>query len=93
MRHQVGLAGMNFGPREASMASLAASLPRSDARPRDVAVWLLGIAALVPFTLFFIYWVQGDGAGHVQSLIFGAVLFNAAVVMGALAVIGDIFSR
>jgi cytochrome c oxidase assembly protein subunit 15 len=29
------------------MASLAASLPRSDARPRDVAVWLLGIAALV----------------------------------------------
>ena len=47
MRHQVGLAGMNFGPREASMASLAAPLPRSNARPRDVALWLLGIAALV----------------------------------------------
>ena len=54
------------------------------------AAVVLGIAALIPFTLFFIYWVQGDGAGHVQSLIFGAVLFNAAVVMGALAVIGDL---
>ena len=29
------------------MASLAAPLPRSDARPRAVALWLLGIAALV----------------------------------------------
>ncbi len=54
------------------------------------AALVLGVAALVPFTLFFINWVQGDGAGHVQSLIFGAVLFNAAVVMGALAVIGDL---
>ena len=51
---------------------------------------ILAVAALIPFTLFFIYWVQGDGAGHVQSLIFGTVLFNAAVVMGALAVIGDL---
>src|SRR3712207_9407476 len=31
-----------------------------------------------------------DGAGHVQSLIFGAVLFNAAVVLAALGVIGDL---
>ena len=51
---------------------------------------ILAFAALIPFTLFFINWVQGDGAGHVQSLIFGTVLFNAAVVMGALAVIGDL---
>jgi len=54
------------------------------------AAVVLGVAALIPFTLFFINWVQGDGAGHVQSLIFGTVLFNAAVVMGALAVIGDL---
>ncbi len=54
------------------------------------AAVILGVAAVIPFTLFFINWVQGDGAGHVQSLIFGAVLFNAAVVMGALAVIGDL---
>jgi len=54
------------------------------------AAVVLGVAALIPFTLFFINWVEGDGAGHVQSLIFGTVLFNAAVVMGALAVIGDL---
>ncbi|MCX6371043.1 MAG: glycosyltransferase family 2 protein [Solirubrobacterales bacterium] len=54
------------------------------------AAVVLAVAALIPFTLFFINWVEGDGAGHVQSLIFGTVLFNAAVVMGALAVIGDL---
>ncbi|MSX02763.1 MAG: glycosyltransferase [Actinobacteria bacterium] len=54
------------------------------------AAVVLVLAALIPFARFFVAWVQGDGAGHVQSLIFGAVLFNAAVVMGALAVIGDL---
>ncbi|MEI7692189.1 MAG: glycosyltransferase family 2 protein [Actinomycetes bacterium] len=54
------------------------------------AAVVLAVAALIPFTLFFINWVEGDGAGHVQSLIFGTVLFNAAVVLGALAVIGDL---
>ena len=34
--------------------------------------------------------IGGDGAGHVQSLILGAVLFNAAVVLAALGVIGDL---
>ncbi len=54
------------------------------------AAVILLVAALIPFTRFLVAWMQGDGAGHVQSLIFGAVLFNAAVVMGALAVIGDL---
>ena len=54
-----------------------------------LALLLFGLA-LIPWLRFFIAWVQGDGAGHVQSLIFGAVLFNAAVVMGALGVIGDL---
>ena len=51
---------------------------------------ILFVLALLPWTRFFVSWVQGDGAGHVQSLIFGAVLFNAAVVMAALGVIGDL---
>jgi len=55
---------------------------------RVAAVLLL--LALIPFTRFVVAYVQGDGAGHVQSLIFGAVLFNAAVVVGALGVIGDL---
>jgi hypothetical protein len=54
-----------------------------------LAVVLFALA-LVPWLRFFVAWVQDDGAGHVQSLIFGAVLFNAAVVMAALGVIGDL---
>ncbi|HWI22706.1 MAG TPA: glycosyltransferase family 2 protein [Baekduia sp.] len=48
------------------------------------------LLALIPFTRFTIAYVQSDGAGHVQSLIFGAVLFNAAVVLFALGIIGDL---
>src|SRR4051812_14647424 len=51
---------------------------------------LLLVLALIPFGRFVVAYVDGDGAGHVQSLIFGAVLFNAAVVVGALGVIGDL---
>jgi glycosyltransferase involved in cell wall biosynthesis len=48
------------------------------------------VLALVPFLRFLIAYIGGDGAGHVQSLIFGAVLFNAAVVLAALGIIGDL---
>ncbi|EHN11639.1 Glycosyl transferase family 2 [Patulibacter medicamentivorans] len=54
-----------------------------------LAVFLF-VLALVPWVRFFVSWVQGEGAGHVQSLIFGGVLFTAAVMVGALAVIGDL---
>jgi len=48
------------------------------------------VLAMIPWTRFFIAYVSGDGAGHVQSLIFGAVLFNASVVLAALGIIGDL---
>ncbi|MCW2966796.1 MAG: glycosyltransferase family 2 protein, partial [Solirubrobacteraceae bacterium] len=51
---------------------------------------LLFVLALVPWTRFFINLVAGDGHGHVQSLILGSVLFNAAVVFAALGIIGDL---
>jgi glycosyltransferase involved in cell wall biosynthesis len=53
---------------------------------------IVGLLATAVWTRFFIAWVQGDGAGHVQSLILGAVLFNAAVVLAALGIIGDLLS-
>jgi hypothetical protein len=53
---------------------------------------LLGIVALVVWARFAWFYLQGDGAGHVQSLILGAVLFNAATVLAALGVIGDLLS-
>jgi glycosyltransferase involved in cell wall biosynthesis len=51
---------------------------------------IAALAALIPFTRFVVAYIGGNGAGHVQSLIFGAVLFNAAVVLAALGVIGDL---
>jgi glycosyltransferase involved in cell wall biosynthesis len=54
------------------------------------AIVMLG--ALAVWTRFLVAFIQGEGAGHVQSLILGAVLFNAGVVLGALGVIGDLLS-
>ncbi len=52
---------------------------------------IMAIAALAIFIRFLVYFIDGHGvAGHVQSLIAGAVLFNAAMLLGALGVIGDL---
>jgi glycosyltransferase involved in cell wall biosynthesis len=51
---------------------------------------ILFVLALIPWVNFGYEYVRGDGAGHVQSLILGAVLFNAAVVVGVLGVLGDL---
>jgi len=56
------------------------------------AALVLGVVALVVFGRFLVAFVQGDGDGHIQSLILGAVLINAAVVLAALGVIGDLLS-
>jgi len=56
------------------------------------AALIVGVAALVVWGRFFYFFLQGDGAGHVQSLILGAVLFNAAMVLAALGVLGDLLS-
>jgi glycosyltransferase involved in cell wall biosynthesis len=46
--------------------------------------------ALIPFVRFVVAYAQGEGAGHVQSLILGAVLFNAAFVLFALGILGEL---
>jgi glycosyltransferase involved in cell wall biosynthesis len=54
---------------------------------------VMGAAALAVFIRFLVYFVESphDAAkGHIQSLIAGAVLFNAAMLLGALGVIGDL---
>jgi len=57
------------------------------------AAVVLGLIALVVWVRFaYFYIVEDDGAGHVQSLIFGAVLFNAAMLLAALGIIGDLLS-
>jgi glycosyltransferase involved in cell wall biosynthesis len=53
---------------------------------------VMGIAALAVWMRFIVAWIEGEGAGHVQSLILGAVLFIAAMLLGALGVIGDLLA-
>lgn len=56
------------------------------------AAIVLGLASAAVWTRFLYFFLQGDGAGHVQSLILGAVLFNAATVLAALGILGDLLS-
>ena len=54
------------------------------------AAAVVALLALGTWTRWLVSWIQGSGAGHVQSLILGAVLFNAAVVLAALGILGDL---
>jgi glycosyltransferase involved in cell wall biosynthesis len=57
------------------------------------AAALVGIAALAVWARFLYLGLFGPGfGGHIQSLILGAALFNAAMLLGALGVIGDLLS-
>ncbi|MCW3005782.1 MAG: glycosyl transferase family 2 [Solirubrobacterales bacterium] len=49
----------------------------------------IGLIAIIVWARYLYFYIGGGGAGHVQSLILGAVLFNAALLMGALGVLGD----
>jgi glycosyltransferase involved in cell wall biosynthesis len=56
------------------------------------AATVLGVGAFGVFVRFLVSYAQGNGKGHVQSLILGAILFNAAMLMAALGVIGDLLA-
>jgi glycosyltransferase involved in cell wall biosynthesis len=53
---------------------------------------LIGLASIGVWIRFVVAYADGNGKGHVQSLILGAVLFIAAVVLWALGVIGDLLA-
>ncbi len=54
------------------------------------AAAVVGLAAAAVFGRFAYLSIFGDGEGHVQALILAAVLFNAAMLLAALGVIGDL---
>jgi len=57
------------------------------------AAFVVGIAAAIVWARFLYIVVDtGNSNGHVQSLVLGGMLFNAAVVLAALAIIGDLLS-
>jgi glycosyltransferase involved in cell wall biosynthesis len=51
---------------------------------------IIGVFAVIVWARYLYFYIDGRGAGHVQSLILGAVLFNAALLLGALGVLGDL---
>ncbi|MEA2209749.1 MAG: hypothetical protein QOF54_2226, partial [Solirubrobacteraceae bacterium] len=53
---------------------------------------VIGLGAFGVWVRFVVAYAEGNGKGHVQSLILGAVLFIAAVVLWALGVIGDLLA-
>jgi uncharacterized membrane protein len=54
------------------------------------AAVVLALASLAAWTPFLADWIlNGDTAGHIQSLILGGVLAIAAVQMFALGIVGD----
>ncbi len=56
---------------------------------------VMGTAAFAVFIRFLVLFIESPhtaAKGHVQSLIAGAVLFNAAMLLGALGVIGDLLA-
>jgi glycosyltransferase involved in cell wall biosynthesis len=54
------------------------------------AALVVALGAVALWARYLYFFAGGEGEGHVQSLILGAVLFIAAMVLGALGVIGDI---
>jgi glycosyltransferase involved in cell wall biosynthesis len=57
-----------------------------------VAASLVALAALVVWGRFLILFIGGEGEGHVQSVVLGAMLFVVAVQLAALGVIGDLLA-
>ncbi|MBI9114773.1 glycosyltransferase family 2 protein [Sanguibacter suaedae] len=51
---------------------------------------LFGVLALVPFVRYFVFMLQGDANGHVQSLVFGTGMLVGSLLSFALLVIADL---
>src|ERR1700744_4867337 len=54
----------------------------------------MGLPAVAAFVRFLILFIgaPSKATGHIQSLVLGGVLFNAAMLLGALGVIGDLLA-
>lgn len=51
---------------------------------------LLGIAGIIPFARFIIFYIGGSSHGHIQSLIFGSAMLVGSLISFALLVIADL---
>ncbi|PZR54360.1 glycosyltransferase family 2 protein [Xylanimonas oleitrophica] len=51
---------------------------------------LFGVAAVLPLVRFLVKWLRGEGAGHVQSVVFGSSMLVGSLLCFALLVIADL---
>lgn len=62
-------------------------------KPHVILGWLaalMGVGALVPYVRFLVFWLQGEGDGHIQSLILGTAMLVGSLLSLALLVIADL---
>jgi glycosyltransferase involved in cell wall biosynthesis len=57
-----------------------------------VAAAICGVVSLAIWGRFLYFYIEGNGAGHVQSLILGSVLFMTAMLLAAIGIIGDLLA-
>jgi glycosyltransferase involved in cell wall biosynthesis len=57
-----------------------------------IAAAVVGLIAAVVWARFLVLFIQGDGAGHIQSVVLGSMLFVVAVQLAALGIIGDLLA-
>jgi hypothetical protein len=57
-----------------------------------MAAAFVGVIAAAIWIRYLVFLIQGNGSGHLQSVIVGAVLVIAAVQLAALGVMGDILA-
>ena len=58
--------------------------------PLGILAGVSGIAGIIPFIRFLVYWFQGESGGHVQSLIFGTAMIVTSLLSAALLVVADL---
>jgi glycosyltransferase involved in cell wall biosynthesis len=86
-----------FGSMSSYVRTNAASIFRVYSQYEPLRVFLaaaaiVGLVALVVWARFIVLFIQGNGQGHVQSVVLGSMLFVVAVQLAALGVIGDLLA-
>ena len=64
-------------------------------KPLYCFAWLTGIfgvAGAVIFIRFLVYYFNGSGAGHIQSLILASMLIIIAAMCGVIGLLGDVIA-
>jgi len=86
-----------FGSISSYVRTNAASIFRIYTQYEPLRVFLavaaiVGLVAAIVWTRFLVLFIQGDGAGHIQSVVLGSMLFVVAVQLAALGIIGDLLA-